>query len=393
MVFSTVRTREITMVAADYLWRYPIIRNLLQGLGAIPVKNKYSQKMAGENIQPGRNLGAVEAIAAVLRKRSCLCIFPEGTSHSESELKEFKTGFARAAFMAMSDDKTLNEVHIVPVGLNYDQRNKFRSSCYVEFGIPVVLAREQWMPRYEKDPHSTVHHVVELVKDRIKEITLVAPGTEHLQLAHLARKLCRAQGTRESQEEFITLTKTFIELLRRKDQGDKQMEKLYADLGAFQLALDVLGISLRDLGSRTTLYTTAMVTAITAPLSLPGAIFHGPLALLSRFVAARMSQGLEDQMAHYKVLTFIFFLPLYYAITLFVLWLSFGLTTTILIMAGLLFSVHLAIRSRPFAFSVEFTVSMLKRMLFDGSRLRQQRKVLSERVRKALEEYRVHNTR
>src|SRR5690349_21598106 len=53
----------------------------------------------------------------------CICIFPEGTSHDRTDFIKLKAGVALMALGALADGKCEN-VNILPVGLNYFNRDK-----------------------------------------------------------------------------------------------------------------------------------------------------------------------------------------------------------------------------------------------------------------------------
>lgn len=46
---------------------------------------------------------------------------------------------------------------------------------------------------------------------------------------------------------------------------------------------------------------SAIITFISIPLCIPGELVHGPIGLLSSYVGKKLSEGYDDQQAHYKV--------------------------------------------------------------------------------------------
>ena len=68
-------------------------------------------------------------------------IFPEGGSHDQPFLQPFHSGVAIMALESVAKHPhLLSTLKIVPVGLNYFHRNKFRSRATVEFGDPISLS-------------------------------------------------------------------------------------------------------------------------------------------------------------------------------------------------------------------------------------------------------------
>src|SRR4029453_16857511 len=73
-----------------------------------------------------------------------LALFPEGTSHSEPQLRPLKTGAARIALSAAAGQGNGAPepvpVQVVPVGLAYEAKAIFRSAVLVLVGRPLEVA-------------------------------------------------------------------------------------------------------------------------------------------------------------------------------------------------------------------------------------------------------------
>jgi len=107
-------------------------RWLLNGLGMIPVNRSVDGRVEGVS-----NADSFEACYRLLEKGKSLVIFPEGNSFQERLLRKLKSGAARIALQTESrNNKELN-LQIVPIGLNYIQPEKFRSSVLANIGAPI----------------------------------------------------------------------------------------------------------------------------------------------------------------------------------------------------------------------------------------------------------------
>lgn len=82
-----------------------------------------------------------------LSENGCICIFPEGTSHDRTEFIKLKAGVALMALGAMADHGC-SDIKILPVGLNYFNRDKIRSDAIIEFGKPFTVP-VQWAEEYK----------------------------------------------------------------------------------------------------------------------------------------------------------------------------------------------------------------------------------------------------
>ena len=151
----------------------------------------------------GRSLLALSS--GVAHGFGCV-LFPEGTSHSQSSMLRFKTGPVRTvlAAAALAKAKDLPLPHLVPVGLHFRRRERFRTDQYVEFGDPIVLD-DDMIPAamveavsdggWVEPPVEIVHQIRDQLQDRLPSMT---PNTstweEHRALHLIAHVQARAKG-------------------------------------------------------------------------------------------------------------------------------------------------------------------------------------------------------
>jgi hypothetical protein len=106
----------------------------MSALGVVTFHRKRDRDKGADLRQ---NLRSLQRCQKILADSGSLCIFPEGISHSDSSLREFKTGAARIALDHVIKKGNPGRLKIVPVGLLYTEKDRFRSSVWVRFGIPI----------------------------------------------------------------------------------------------------------------------------------------------------------------------------------------------------------------------------------------------------------------
>jgi len=140
--------RPVHFMANAKLWRYPLMSTFLDALGAVPVYPRQEHGVAASNE------AAFARLFEVLEAGSCMGIFPEGISHTGSQLVRLKTGTARIALAVAARRKV--RVTLVPCGLTYTHRHRFRSQALLHFGDPIVVD-EKWLApmRHRRSTRST----------------------------------------------------------------------------------------------------------------------------------------------------------------------------------------------------------------------------------------------
>src|SRR5262245_61953266 len=119
---------NIRFVAKSTLFKIPVFGSILRSIGSIPVVRHMDTQ--GEVDYTAFFAKFVEALG----EGDSIVIFPEGRSLAQPFLAPMKTGPARLFFMAK--EKGI-QVHIVPVGLNYEDGAIFRSSVLISIAAPL----------------------------------------------------------------------------------------------------------------------------------------------------------------------------------------------------------------------------------------------------------------
>lgn len=116
------------------LWEIAALRPFLAWARVIPV-----HRPGDPGADPARNAAAFAAAAEALAGGGAVAIFPEGRSHDEPGLAPLKTGAARIALAAEAARPGLG-LEVLPVGLVFDAKERFRSRALVEIGEPFRAA-------------------------------------------------------------------------------------------------------------------------------------------------------------------------------------------------------------------------------------------------------------
>src|SRR5262249_7311673 len=125
------------VLAKSTLWSHPFVRPFLALVGALPVYRRGEAEVS-------RNSHTFASCVAYLAAGGTIALFPEGTSHNCERLQPLKTGAARIALAAQAAHPELG-LQIVPVGLHYEAKDRFRSRVLVRIG-PALEARDEANP-------------------------------------------------------------------------------------------------------------------------------------------------------------------------------------------------------------------------------------------------------
>lgn len=125
--------RQPRFLAADVLWRVPVLRWLLRAAGAIPVSRGGRDQRTSQTM--------FEAARGAMTAGDAIAIFPEGVVVDAPAIAPIRTGTARIALGAWR--ARVPGIQIVPVGIHYQDLAALRSRVYVDIGAPLDL--EPWL--------------------------------------------------------------------------------------------------------------------------------------------------------------------------------------------------------------------------------------------------------
>jgi 1-acyl-sn-glycerol-3-phosphate acyltransferase len=179
-VMGTLRL-PARMLGKSTLWKIPVLAQILDIAGVIPVYRRQD-----EGVDPAKNLETFARCHEELAKGGAIAIFPEGISHDRPSLQPLKTGAARIALEAEARFGPLG-CRIVPIGLHFEARERFRSRALVVVGEPLGVAEEAEVGA--ADPVTAVRLLTERVAEALERVTLNYSSWEEARLVERGARI------------------------------------------------------------------------------------------------------------------------------------------------------------------------------------------------------------
>ncbi len=278
--------REVSFLAKAPLFTMPAIGWFVRKFDSIPVYRR------GDNVA-GSNRETFAKARALLQRGGSIAIFPEGTTHSDPQLRELKTGAARIALGC-----GCATISIVPTGIYYTEKETFRSAAMVAFGAPIDVKTEPVDENGEPNPES-VERLTREIERALDDATLQADSHTALELIARAERIFTG-GTRDLATE-LELRRRFVEgytYLRERDPP--RLERLSAEVAQ----IDAEQIAARKPRA------AALWRLVLLPFAIVGAIVHYPTYRLVGFLAVRFARGEDEMIATIKAVAALLLFPL-----------------------------------------------------------------------------------
>ena len=183
MLLGTRVDRQVHYLARSGLFGNPLVAALFNQVGVIPLYRAQD----GEDMTHNRD--SFERAFEILSEGKCLGIFPEGQNSQERRLLRLKTGTARIALGAEARQDFKLGVKIIPVGLNFQDRDQFLSGVLIRFGPPLDIST--WKTQHAQDEREAVKALTTIIELALQE---QATHIEHTVAGTLSATLLRISG-------------------------------------------------------------------------------------------------------------------------------------------------------------------------------------------------------
>jgi glycerol-3-phosphate O-acyltransferase/dihydroxyacetone phosphate acyltransferase len=177
------------------LWKIVPLRPLLALAGVVPV---YRGADVAGHLSDGQraehNRTALARSRDVLRAGGVIGVFPEGVSHDLASLQDLRPGAARLALEAAEDG--VAGVVVLPVGIVYDDKARFRSRVLVRFGAPRTV--DGRIGAYRADPRAAVADLTAAIG---ADLRAVGPDFDSIEQAERLARIAALVADPASQAE------------------------------------------------------------------------------------------------------------------------------------------------------------------------------------------------
>ncbi len=226
VILGSQTDRQISYMAKSGLFNNPLVSFVFDQCGVIPVYRNPGG--AG-----GSNDESFRRAFEVLEHGGVIGIFPEGQNSMEAEVLEIKTGTARIALGAERLNDYKLGVKVIPVGLNFEDRDEFLSRVLVRFSAPILVS--DYADLHREDERAAVRALTNEIQERIRGAATHIQGFRILDLVkdidEIYGKQLLSTIAAERHAEIRSFTSTFSDLVGDDFDDEAIVAQLADDKG------------------------------------------------------------------------------------------------------------------------------------------------------------------
>jgi glycerol-3-phosphate O-acyltransferase/dihydroxyacetone phosphate acyltransferase len=324
-----VLRRRITLTMKNVLEKNPLLAAIAWCVGAIQFHRP--QDLA-KGAHPRENVKSMQRCREVLAAGGAICIFPEGVSHSDLKMRPFQIGAAKIALDFVRKDHNPGKLAIVPVGLLYTHKDRFRSDAWLRFGEAFDV--EQWLAKH---PDANAEMLTQFLRQKIEALTIGYENRREMLILNWANDIVATQAKMPGMlgptgpspaESFSRLARLQVGYRTLRSGHGPEIESLTGRVREYRSELRRCGIdpaevylSRNPLRAGFFLIRELELIVIGLPMALFGTVNHLLPYLIVRRIARKLSVDTDHWATNVIYPSFIVF-PLYYVLVLSAAWLT-----------------------------------------------------------------------
>ncbi len=306
VMVTRLANRKVRFLGKEPLFHTPILKHLVKGMGTLPVYR------AMDGADTSKNKEMFAAVYTALSDGEAVCIFPEGISHNKPQLQPLKTGAARMALGAEAEHDFALGLKVVPVGLVFSDKRKFRSVAATFVGRPINLA--EYQEAHKEDEREAARALTSRIDDGLRDITLNMEQWDDMPLLELAERI----WTDDERHRAHRINRMAFAMRELRELDPDRLDALRTRVAELKTRLDELGIKPGHLNMQLStarvlgfLLRNLFAILVGLPIALIGTACFVVPYLIAKEVPRRMSIDV-DEISSFGVLAGIFVFPLWF---------------------------------------------------------------------------------
>ena len=214
--------KPIYFLGRSDVFKKRFARWLLSGFNCLPI---YRERDGVDAVK--MNNEVFDMFADILQKKRPIVIFPEGNQEIDKRLRvPLKKGVFRIAIGAERKYGEALDVHIVPVGIDYEKHTRMGGDVFINFGPPIRILDH--IGKDENEQNKIYNELVDDLALRISDLMVDISDQENYELIHTLIEtfkddICEAENANlENLHEVVQAQKAFIEKMGKRIQRDPE---------------------------------------------------------------------------------------------------------------------------------------------------------------------------
>jgi 1-acyl-sn-glycerol-3-phosphate acyltransferase len=289
VILATTREKKVFIARAD-IFQNPKTAKILRWLRILPIYRIRD----GIGAVRDKNGDTMNQAIDVMHDEVPLYLFPESTHRTKHSLRPLSKGILHIALDANRKFGQEKPVYIVPVGLEYGDYFRYRSTVLLSYGEPINVT-EFVKGREDENEAVILNELKAILRKRMAKLISFIPDEDEDYEAIWELAKIRAGKLSGTLKNRLEKNKQKIaEILDFKKKEPEKANCLFEKVKEFTRERKEKKISVRSVANKTTLGTTLLKTLLVLlglPFYVAAAVVTCPIWIVAYFVL----KGLDDK--------------------------------------------------------------------------------------------------
>ena len=159
--------RPLHYLVRGDLFKKKLYADIMNSLHMLPVYRKQDRGFTFLK----QNFSTFSACHQALAKNKAVMILAEGSTEHEKRLRPLVKGTSRIAFGTLEAFPDLEDVYVVPVGVNYTYADRPRSKVYIDFGKPISI--RSYDKSYRENANNAMIDLTDDLREKLKPRVII----------------------------------------------------------------------------------------------------------------------------------------------------------------------------------------------------------------------------
>lgn len=281
VLLATSRRKKIFIARGD-IFKNTHTAKILKNIGILPI----FRMRDGIGSVRDKNGDTIDQAVDVIHDEVPLYLFPEAAHRTKHSLRQLSKGIFHIALDANRQFGHEKPVYIVPVGLEYGDYFRFRSTVLVNYGKPINVT--EYMREHEGENEAVImNELKQLLTERMAGLISYIPDDEDYDAIWETTKI-RAGRLPLTLKMRLHRNQRFIDkVLKFREKEPEKAKALFEKVNEFTQHRKEEGISVTSVAMRVpfwrTLWKTVMVL-LGLPIFLAAAVVSSPIWITASFI-------------------------------------------------------------------------------------------------------------
>ena len=282
LVLLATSWRKKVFIARGDIFKNPHTAKILKWLRILPI----FRIRDGIGAVRDKNGDTIDQAIDVIHDEVPLYLFPEAAHRTKHSLRQLSKGIFHIAIEANKQFGHEKPVYIVPVGLEYGDYFRFRSTVLVNYGKPINVT--EYMKEHEGENEAVIiNNLKAMLTERMAELITYIPDDEDYDAIWEMTKIKAGKLPITQKMQLERNKRKVKEILEFREKEPEKAKALFEKVNEFTKHRKEEGISVKSAAMRNPLWRTLQKTIcvlIGLPFFVAAAVVTSPIWIVAAFI-------------------------------------------------------------------------------------------------------------